>query len=65
MTKDIEHFFKCHLASLESLVANSLFSSVPYVLTGLFDFLDSNFLSSLYSLVINTLLDVGSIKIFS
>ena len=46
-------------------VENSLFSSVPHFLIGLFGSLKSNFLSSLYILDICPLLDVGLVKIFS
>jgi hypothetical protein len=48
MTKDVEHFFRYLLAIRVSSVETSLFSSVPQFLIGLFDFLESNFLSSLY-----------------
>ena len=57
MTKDIEHFFKYFLAIQNSSVENSLFSSVPHLLTGLFGFLVFNFLSSLSSLDISLLSD--------
>ena len=59
MTKDVEHFFRCFLAIPDSSVKNSLLSSVLRFLIGLFGFLESNFLSSLYILDINPLLDVG------
>jgi hypothetical protein len=36
-----------------------LFSSEPHFLMGLFDFLDSTFLSSLYTLDISPLSDLG------
>ena len=42
-----------------------LFSFVPHLLIGLFDSLESNFLSSLYILDISPLLDVGLVEIFS
>jgi hypothetical protein len=48
MIKDVEHFFRCFLAIQYSSVENSLFSYVPRFLTGLFDFLEFSFLSSLY-----------------
>jgi hypothetical protein len=64
MTKDVEHFFRCFSTLQLSSVENSLFSSVPYFLIGLFGSLESNFLSSLYILDINPLSDVGLAKIF-
>ena len=48
MIKDVEHFFRCFSAIQYYSVENSLFSSVPHFLIGLFDFLESTFLSSLY-----------------
>jgi hypothetical protein len=42
-----------------------LFSSVPHFLIVLFGSLESNFLSSLYILVISPLSDVELVKIFS
>jgi hypothetical protein len=50
MTKDVEHFFRCFSAIQYSSVEDSLFSSVLHFLIGLFDSLESNFLSSLYIL---------------
>jgi hypothetical protein len=48
MTKDFEHFFKCFSAIRDSSVENSLFRSVPhFFLTGLYELLVYNFLSSL------------------
>jgi len=47
MTKDVEHFFRCFSAIQHSSVESSLFSSVAYFIIGLFDSLESNFLSSL------------------
>jgi hypothetical protein len=57
-------FFRCFSAIQYSSVENYLFSSVPYFLTGIFDFLESIFLSSLYILDISPLLDLGLVKIF-
>ena len=65
MTKDVEHFFKCFSAIQDSSVENSLFSSVPHSLIGLFGSLKSNFLSSLYILDISLLSNVGLVKDFS
>jgi ABC-type multidrug transport system permease subunit len=64
-TKDVEHFFRCLLATRYSSVEKSLFSYVPQFLIGLFGSLLSNFLSSVYILDINPLLDVGLVNIFS
>jgi hypothetical protein len=65
MTKVAEHFFRCSSAIRYSSVENSLFSSVPHFKIGLFDSLESNFLSSLYILDISPLSDAGLVKIFS
>ena len=65
MTKDVQHFFMYFLAIWYSSVENSLFSSVPQFLIGLFDSVESNFLSSLCILDISPLLDIRLIKIFS
>ena len=65
MTKDVEHFFRCFSDIQYSSVDNSLFSSVPHFLIGLFVSLESNFLSSFYILDISPLSDVGLVKIFS
>jgi hypothetical protein len=48
MIKDAEHFFKCFSAIRYSSGENSLFTSEPYFLMGLFDFLESTFLTSIY-----------------
>ena len=48
MIKDAEHFFRCFPAIRHSSGENSLFSSESHFLMGLFDFLESTFLSSLY-----------------
>jgi hypothetical protein len=57
--KDAEHFFRCFSAIRYSSDENSLFSSEPQLLMGLFDFLESTFLSSLYILDISPLSDLG------
>uniref|UniRef100_A0A8C6G9M3 Uncharacterized protein n=1 Tax=Mus spicilegus TaxID=10103 RepID=A0A8C6G9M3_MUSSI len=59
MIKDVEHFFRCFSAIRYSSGENSLFSSEPHFLMGLFDFLKSTFLSSLYMLDISPLSDLG------
>ena len=59
MIKDVEHFFRCFSAIRYSSGENSLFSSEPHFLLGLFDFLKSTFLSSLYMLDISPLSDLG------
>ena len=59
MIKDVELYFKCFSAIRYSSGENSLFSSEPHFLVGLFDFLESTFLSSLYILDINLLSDLG------
>ena len=48
ITKDVEHFCRYFSAIQDSSVDNSLFSSVPHFFTGLLNFLESNFLSSLH-----------------
>jgi hypothetical protein len=58
MIKDAEHFFRCFSAIQFSSGENSLFSSEPHFLKGLFDFLESTFLSSLYRLDISPLSDL-------
>ena len=57
MINDAEHFLTCFLVIRSSLGENSLFCSVPHFLIGLFGFLGSNFLSSLYTLDISPLSD--------
>jgi hypothetical protein len=65
MIKNVEHFFRCFSALWYSSVENSLFTSVPHFLIGLFDFLESIFLSSLYIFDISPLSDLGLLKILS
>jgi hypothetical protein len=65
MTKDVKHFFRCFLAIRDSLVKNSLFSSVPHFKVELFSCLESSFYSSLYILDISPLSDVGLVNAFS
>jgi hypothetical protein len=65
MIKDVEYFFRCFSAICYSSVENSLFSFVPHFKIGLFDFLESIFLSSLYILDISPLSDLGLVKILS
>jgi hypothetical protein len=43
MNKDVKHFFRSLSAIRYSSVENSLFSSVPFFLKGLLDFLKSSF----------------------
>jgi hypothetical protein len=64
MSKDVDHFFRCFSAMCISSVENSLFSSVPHFLIGLFVSLESNFLNFLYILDISPLSDLGLVKIF-
>jgi hypothetical protein len=54
MTKDIEYFFNFFLDIQDFSVENFLFSFVP-----IFYFFESNFLSSVYILEIDHLLDEG------
>ena len=65
MTNEVEHFLRCFSTIRSSSGVSSLFNSVPHFLIGLFGFLESNFLSSLYILDISPLSDVGLVKIFS
>jgi hypothetical protein len=53
------YFFRCFSAIRYSSGENSFFSSEPHFLMGLFDFLKSTFLSSLYMLDISLLSDLG------
>ena len=55
MAKDAEQFFKCLSAICKSPVENFLFSSENHFLIGLFRFLGSSFLSSLYIIEISPL----------
>jgi hypothetical protein len=66
MTKDVEQISRC-FSTFPSVspVENSLFSSVPHFLIGLFGFLESIFLSSLYVFDISPLSDAALVKIFS
>ena len=65
MIKGAEHFFRCFSAIRYSSVENSLFSSVPHFLMGLFEFLEFIFLSSLYILDMSPLSDLELVKILS
>ena len=65
MIKDAEHFFRCFSAIRYSSGENSLFSSESHFLMGLFDFLESTFLSSIYILDISPLSNLGLAKILS
>ena len=59
MIKHVEHSFRCFSAIQYSSGENSLFSSKPHFLMGLFAFLESIFLSSLYILDTSPLSDLG------
>ena len=59
LIKDVKHFFRCFSAIRYFSGENSLFSSESHFLMGLFDFLESTFLSSLYILDISPLSDLG------
>jgi len=65
MTKDVEHFFRWSSAIWHSSAVNSLFSTEPHFLIGLFVSLQSNFVSSLYILDRSPLSVVELVKIFS
>ena len=65
IAKDAEHFLKCLSAFLISSIENSLFSYVPHFLIGLFGVLVTSFFSSVYTLEISPLSDVGLVNIFS
>jgi hypothetical protein len=53
LIKDVEHFFRCFSAIQYFSGENSFFSSEPHFLMGLFDFMESTFLSSSYILDIS------------
>jgi hypothetical protein len=59
MINDVEHCFRCFSAIWYSSFENSLFSSVPHFLMGLFEFLEFSFLNSLY------ILDISQARAFS
>ena len=59
MIKDVERFFMCFSAIRYSSGEKSFFSSEAHILMGLFDFMESTFLSSLYILDISPLSDLG------
>jgi hypothetical protein len=59
MIKDAEHFSRFFSAIQYSSGENSFFSSEAHFLMGLFEFLESTFLSSLYILDESPLSDLG------
>jgi hypothetical protein len=63
ITKDFEHFFRYFSVIRDSSVVNSQFSSITHFLIR-FGFLMVSFLSSLYTLDITPLSDVGLVKNF-
>jgi hypothetical protein len=65
MIKDVEHFFRCFSAIRYSSGEKSLFSSEPHFLMGLFDFMESTFLSSLYILDISPLSNISILYSYS
>ena len=64
MAEFVEQVIKCLLVICKSSIQKSLFRSVPHFLIREFGNLLSSFLSSLYTLEISPLSDVGLIKIF-
>jgi hypothetical protein len=65
MTNAGVHLFKCFSPIPDSSIENSLFSSEPQFLIGLFGLVVSKFLNYLYILDISLLSDVGLANIFS
>ena len=65
MINDVEHYLRYFSALRSSSCENSLFSSVPHFLMGLFGSLGSTFLSFLYILDISPLSDLGLVNILS
>ena len=59
MIKDFENFFRCFSAIQYFSGEKSLFSSESHFLVGLFDYMESTFLSYLYILDISPLTDLG------
>ena len=59
MFKDAEHFFRCFSAIQYSSGENSLLTSEPHFLMGLFDFSGVYLLDCLYILDISPLSDLG------
>jgi hypothetical protein len=64
VTKDVEHFLRCFLATPDSSVENSL-SLYLILQIGLFGSVESTFFSSSNILDISPLSDVGLVKVFS